>query len=254
MSETDFFGPKTAGPKTVIAMFRSGHFKPTIILLYAALALSLWRYIPPAPRLVDERAAAVVSGTETAFNGSFVRGETRIFAAFLLMGVIPALIVKFVFREKLTDYGVRFGNFFTLRSILIFTPVMILLGYLASSNGGFAAIYPYNPYAADSWTWFLLHAALFFALYYTAWEFMFRGFMLRGLSDSCGVFNAVWISTLASVMLHYGHPFTEVAGSIGGGVFWGLLALRTGSILSGTVQHAALGITVDFFIVSAFLR
>ena len=259
--------PEPVGIRDFFAMFRGKAFKPTMILLYAALALSIWRYIPPAPHLVDPRAtAAFVAAnglaapsadvSESTDSGwiPFFRGETRIFAAFVVMGLIPALIVRFVFREKLSDYGVRFGNRFTVRSLLIFTPVMILLGYLASFNGDFATIYPYNPHAADSRLRFILHAALFFGLYYTAWEFMFRGFMLRGLSDSCGMFNAVLIAALASAMLHYGHPLTEVLGAVGGGVFWGLLAFRTRSILSGAIQHAVLGISLDFFLVSTFLR
>lgn len=31
-------------------------------------------------------------------------------SCFLLLGVAPALIVKFVFRERLADYGVQLGN------------------------------------------------------------------------------------------------------------------------------------------------
>lgn len=252
------------GPKSVLTMFRGPQFKPTVILLYAALALSLWRYIPPAPRLADERAAAaavtpsaaiappaaISPSTGDAMGWSpFFQGEIRVFAAFFVMGIIPALIVRFVFHEKLADYGVRLGNFFTLRSLLIFTPVMILLGYLASLNGGFTLIYPYNPNASTSAGRFVLDSVLLFFLYYTAWEFMFRGLMLHGLIDSCGIYNAVLISALASAMLHFGHPLTEVLGAVGGGVFWGLLALRTKSILSGAVQHAALGIALNAFLV-----
>ena len=81
-----------------------------------------------------------------------------------------------------------------------------------------------------------------------SWEFLFRGFLQHGLEDSCGVFNAVLIQSLAAAALHFGHPMTETLGAFGGSIFWGFLVLRTRSLLSGAVQHAVLGIFLNVFI------
>lgn len=259
------------GPAACLNIFRKDHFKTTVILLYAALALSVWKYIPPIltptrtpaevrdfkigplpgyPETV-EKALADKENPMTVPWSVLMAGERKIFAAFLLMGLIPIGIVKWVFREKLADYGLCFGNFLTLRSMLIFTPLMILLAFWASLNPDYYLVYPFNPLVVGAGTGrFLIHAVLYALCYYFAWEFMFRGFMLRGLTPNCGPYAAILIQTLAAAMLHYGHPLSEVLGSVGGSFFWGVLYFRTRSIYSGFIQHAALGIALDYFIMT----
>lgn len=269
--------PSKFGPKSFVAWFRGPSFKPTWILLYAAFALALWAYIPPAPCPSDaverlakidriknssadrsatssaDRSVTSLSAEQPAPHAFFI-GEKKIFAAFVLFFLVPAGMVKFLFREHLTDYGLGWGNRFTLRSILIFTPLLIFIGAAASINGRFFTVYPYNPTVTVCDRYFWAHAILYLLCYYTAWEFMFRGFLLRGLAPSCGFVNAVLISALATSLLHIGHPLSETLGTIGGSIFWGFLALRTRSILSGTVQHAASGITLEYFLLMSLTK
>lgn len=251
------------GLKTFFKLFDPRYRKAAFILLYATMVLTLWRYISPAPQLLDQRfLSGVVSAKFTTADfsnmtdsaattkvtlGQFFAGEKRTFAGFIMMGLIPLLLVKFLFKENPRDYGVAWGNCFTLRSILLFTPIVVGITYLGESPG-YHFIYPYNPAAAFSSTNFWLHSLLLLLFYYTGWEFFFRGFMLHGLIPSCGLLNAVLISTMASAMLHYGHPMSEVFGAIGVGLLWGLLARRTESILSGIIQHSAVGIAINWFI------
>lgn len=256
------------GPIDLFRMFRGRFFKPTVIILYATFALSFWKYIPPAPIPSDgpfrAKAAGIVVTESTAVQDrdalrlpqspspltkrDFFLGERKIIAAFFLMGLIPAGIVRFVFREKLSDYGLTFGNRFTIRSALILTPVLAVFGFLAAKNELFYFNYPLNPTLSGIDGRFWLHAIFYAVGYYLSWEFLFRGFLLRGLSDSYGLYGALLIQTLASTMVHYGHPLSEVLGSVGGGLFWGLLALRTHSILSGWLQHSTLGVFLDYFL------
>ena len=178
-------------------------------------------------------------------------GTSKILAAFVLFGLIPAGIVKFLFRKTLADYGVRLGIAkLTVRSILLVTPFMLLLGYLAACSGNYQAVYPLNPAVQPgiSAAFFAAHLASYL-LYYAGWEFLFRGFLLKATETQAGPYMAILIQTLASTMLHYGHPPGEVFGAILGGLFWGFLAYRTRSILAGLVQHAALGMTLDYFLV-----
>ena len=153
------------GPATLWEFFRGTHLKTTVILLYAAFALTFWIFLPPSvvptespvDALVLEAAGPLPGYPESVENALksyadpadlplsvFLTGERKIFAAFLLMGLIPILIVKFLFHERLTDYGLGFGNFFTLRSMILFTPLMILLAYGASFNPKFYLVYPFN--------------------------------------------------------------------------------------------------------------
>ncbi|MBR4833235.1 MAG: CPBP family intramembrane metalloprotease [Thermoguttaceae bacterium] len=185
----------------------------------------------------------------------FLWGARKHWAAFFLMGVFPALIVKFVFREKLSDYGVGWGDRKrTLRSFLTLAPILFAVGWasgLGDAGRAFYAVYPYNPTAGVSWATLIFHTISYFCLYYLAWEFMFRGFLLRGLAPTVGFSTAVWIQVVISTALHYGHPASETFGCIAGGLLWGFLALRTRSIFAGWGQHALLGIALDWSLILA---
>jgi membrane protease YdiL (CAAX protease family) len=128
-------------------------------------------------------------------------------------------------------------------------PVMFAVGVATGFNPNYFDVYPLNPTlrpqnAQISVPIFVVHSVLYIG-YYFGWEFLFRGFLQHGLKESCGIANAILIQTLASTMLHFGHPPGEVFASIFAGIFWGLLAVRTRSILSGFLQHSLLGIVLD---------
>ena len=169
-------------------------------------------------------------------------------ACFVLLGLIPALIVKFLFRENLRDYGVQVGNrLLTFRSFLISAPIWILLGYAASHSAACRAYYPIDPNSGASAEAFLFHA-LTYLLFYLGWEFHFRGYLQLGLRDSLGATNALLVQTMASGLLHFGRPPSEVFASLGAGVLWGLLVYRTNSLLPVLLMHYLLGLSLDYFI------
>ena len=270
--------------------------KATIILCYAVFALTLWKYLPSAPRFADPETGQCVLNAQALRDDNvgaifkksnadspselsaesldskpikpldgtlnaettplrFLWGARKHWAAFFLMGVFPMLIVKFVFREKLSDYGVGWGERTrTIRSFLMLTPILFAVGWasgLGDAGRAFYTVYPYNPAAGVSWNALILHTISYFCLYYFAWEFMFRGFLLRGLAPTTGFSTAVWIQVVISTALHFGHPASETFGCIAGGLLWGFLALRTRSIFAGWGQHALLGIALDWSLILA---
>ena len=246
------------------SFLRRDNFKTVVILLYAAIALTIWKYAPAAPHYADsstgrvlisesvvgarvDAPSLVVPSSTVDFTLQFLWNMRKIWCAFFLMGVFPALIVKFVFREKLSDYGLSFGS--TRRSIsifLMFLPVFAVMGWLSGSERSFYDVYPFNPLACASPSALVAHSIAYFFLYYLAWEFMFRGFLQLGLANKFGAVPAVLVQTLASTMLHYGHPASETFGCLTGGLLWGFVVYRTRSIFSGWWQHAVLGITLDW--------
>jgi uncharacterized protein len=219
-------------------------FKPMIILAVSTVVMITWRCFFSPQYYLEQLSGRFVwfaDPVATAAVYSFL-------GALLLMGVVPALIVKLVFREKLADYGVRFGDRVrTVRSFLICAPIFVLVAYLAARNPTFWKEYPINRHAGVSMQTFALHA-LTYLMYYVGWEFLFRGFMQHGLQESMGAANAIWVQVMASAIMHIGKPAGEIYGSIGGGLLWGILAYRTRSLLSGLLQHSLLGILVDWFI------
>lgn len=250
--------------------FLPGQRRFTLILLYTVFAVCAWKAIPAAPRLVVPEDGKHVlqrmdAGTEisaAARFGEMFRHSQKLLGAMVLFGLIPAGIVKCVFREKLADFGLQTGILkYTVRSFCVLAPVMLALGYLSGGVSAFYAVYPYDPWLlgghetfSAGWIFFVGYAALYWFAYYLSWEFFFRGFILRGLIPSMGVACAILVQTLASTLAHLGHPMTEVFGAIGGGIYWGMLALRTRSIVSGWMQHALLGISLDVFLLLTAMK
>ena len=223
-------------------MFDKDQVKPVLILIYTILAASVWKCCS-FPRFASEPELA-----------DFWAGAAPLFVALVLFGLIPMGIVKWGFRERLADYGLRFGIAHrTLRTFLLATPVIVVIAVLTGHNPAFYEVYPLNETIRPQHTkigidLFVIHSICYLG-YYFGWEFLFRGFVQQGLSGRCGVPTAVLVQTTASSMLHYGHPSVEVFGAIVAGIVWGFFVYRTRSILSGFGQHALLGIVLDWVLI-----
>ncbi|MFO0902468.1 MAG: CPBP family intramembrane glutamic endopeptidase [Pirellulales bacterium] len=214
--------------------------KATWLLFTAPWLLLIWKIgCEPA---VLQRLAERLAGPEV-WRGT--GGIASMLAGVMLFGVGPAIVVKRVFRESLADYGWGLGiRFRTVRSFLIALPVAVVGTYWGSFEPSLPGHYPVNPAAGDSLSVFLVHAATYLAFYF-AWEFYFRGFLQHGMAPALGMVPAALVQTLASALMHIGKPPSEAFVSILGGLLWGWLVCRTRSIVSGSLQHAFLGIGLD---------
>lgn len=165
--------------------------------------------------------------------------------AFGLLGVVPLLIIKWGLRERFADYGLTLGNGKqTLLSFALLGPPMLLMIYAMTRFPDVANAYSINPQRGLG---FGLHAAGF-ALFYVGWEIHFRGFLQFGVAASMGRVNAILVGMLASSLMHIGRPAGDLFGGILAGVLWGVLAFQTRSIVSGMMQHALMGLSLDFFL------
>ena len=227
--------------------FKPQHRKSAMILLYAVLAMVTWKTII-VPDAVFE--SQYDNATFPPFF-LFLLGSYKILLAFLLFGMIPLLIVRFVFHEKIADYGLQLGKIKRGGKIfLCMIPVMIAAAWFAGKTPEFLNVYPYNRVLLEYYPAFFPYHAVLYLFYYFGWEFFFRGFVQNGLKKPFGLGNAILIQTLASTLLHFGNPETEVWGSIVAGFFWGIIAYRTRSILSGFLQHSLLGIVLDWLLIN----
>jgi len=227
------------------ALVAGANRKATVVLLAATVLGVLFRYVGSR-----EFYLADLAGTQTRAAAADA-AMYHFAAAFVLLGAVPFAITKIVFRARAAEFGVCAGDGrLLLRACAVLVPVMALLSFGASKQAPFQAEYPLSPAAADGAGPFALHATAYLLLYYTAWEFCFRGFLQAGLAPSIGDWNAILVQTSLSTALHVGKPLGETLGAVAGGILWGVLALRTRSILAGIVTHAALGISLDLFLVS----
>ena len=162
----------------------------------------------------------------------------------ILFLIIPIIIIKFLLREKIINYGIGLGNKnlgFTIAilSIGLFLPIILII----SSSDNFVKYFPLMESAKDNYVIFITYEILFL-LFIFSWEFIFRGFMLFGLEKKFGLY-AIFIQMIPFVILHNGKPFIETFASIFGALFLGYLALRTRSIFYGFIIHAIILISLD---------
>ena len=210
-----------------------------VVLLYAPVALTVFRYFgwPDTCR----NLAPTASGPFPQFY--------YFFCSLLLLGIVPILISRFAFGQRLSEIGLGIGDIkFGAKLIAIGIPLMIILGYMSAQSPSFRDEYPlYRNLLTDKsglWVYILAYGA-----YYVGWESFFRGFMLFGLRKSLGDTVSILIQTIPSCLMHIGKPAPEIFGSIAAGLVFGWIALRCRSIWPVFLIHWGLGVSLDLFII-----
>jgi membrane protease YdiL (CAAX protease family) len=154
--------------------------------------------------------------------------------------LIPLAAGWVLFRDKPWDYGIRIGRWkssiiLTLVSLAAMAPIL----YGVSRMPEFRSYYRMD---AIDWSELLLYKAL----YYFAWEFLFRGYMLFGLEKSIGR-SAIFVQAIPFVLLHLGKPHLEALFCIPGGFIFGYVAYRTRSVLPCFIIHFGTYAMMIFF-------
>src|SRR6516162_6393206 len=204
--------------------------KALIVLILTALLLTLQRYLCMYDGL--DRLAESFTGTwwgnwleryVEGFGNPFDRPQRRLpFLRHWAIGcvvfyfVLPALVVWFVFRQRLSDYGWKLrGAFADYWVYLVMFAIVGPLVLLVSLDGHFQYTYPFlllgrgQPLWPSFWIWEGLYAAQFLAL-----EFFFRGFVLHGLRPRFGAY-AIPVMTVPYCMIHLlAKPLPESLASI----------------------------------------
>lgn len=164
----------------------------------------------------------------------------------ILLFLVPVLIIVFYFRENIKKYGLIIGDLnFGLKVCMVVVLIMAALLWFVSASEEFSLNYPSLKSAKDLSFQFLVYEVVLF-FYIVAWEFIWRGYMLFGLEKKFGYY-AVFIQMIPFVILHNGKPLLEMLGAIPGGIFLGILALRTRSIFYGVIIHFSVMFFIDLY-------
>ncbi len=157
--------------------------------------------------------------------------------------LVPALIVRLVFRRRMADFGwTTVGCLRHMRLYgLLFLPVALLVVGM-SFDPSFQQTYPF--YFEPESLLALLIWELAYGLQFLSLEFFFRGFLLHGLKHRYG-HAAIWVMLIPYVMIHFTKPPAEAAGAILAGTVLGVLSLRTGSIFGGVLVHISVAWMMD---------
>jgi len=219
--------------------------KPTIILLSASILLVILKYYCFPKSFVIFFPS--VCGTD--FKNCFPAHIYFFLCSVVLLFLVPLILIKFVLKGKISDYGLKKGDFkFGMTSFIILLPIIALALLLPSSKmPQFKAEYPLYALAGKTFSWVLLYEIMY-GLYYIGFEFFFRGFMLFGLKDRLGEWNAILIQTIPSVLIHIGKPEGEIFASIFSGILFGAMVLKSKSIYYIFLLHWLIGVSLDLLI------
>ncbi len=186
------------------------------------------------------------------------------FVASALFYVALPLALSALFRQRpVRAYGAGLGDARAgLAITALFLAVMLPAVWVASGWHAFAGQYPLagqGAYTLQIAGKPQVHLGLFAAyeaaylLYFVAWEFLFRGWMLNGLLPHLGRGGAILAQTVPFALMHLGKPEAEALGSLVAGVALGVLALRTRSFWYGAVLHAAIAVVMDVLAARPYL-
>ena len=228
--------------------------RTTFVLIFTTLLLVVFQYFgkPESYRgfiaNAWEPAATNLLGAHASMAPFMHWGVSSI----VLRVLIPFVVILFVFREPLANYGWKWRG--TVKHIPIYVAMyvaMLPLIYWASTQSSFIQKYPFYKGASAGggafWGYELLYGAQFLGV-----EFFFRGFLTFALFRKFG-YNALLIMAIPYVMVHFNKPLPETLGALGAALVLGALALRAGSCIPGFFLHWAVGLTMDALAVRKML-
>ena len=166
-------------------------------------------------------------------------------SAFLLMFLLPSFLIKYAFKEKLSDFGLNIPNIketlkLSLTILLIFLPIIFFL----SGQKSFEDYYFIN---GQLNIFFLLTSAFASLFYYFSEEFLFRGFLFFGLWNRLKI-HSFWIISLLFSFLH----LSKAKGEFIFAFFFSLaacyLSLKTKSFIPAVLVHFILALTLNILV------
>jgi len=217
---------------------------PGALILLSVLVLTPFFYWLRA----DTIGVSSLARHWTALTTAELGHVTHNVASAIVLGLIPLLAARYLLGISFADLGLQRGSWRRGAFwVAIGVPIAILAGKVAAGQPEMRAVYPLNQGLMTGQVSFINHALIQF-LYYAAWEFLFRGVLLRGLTPRLGFANANMIQMALSVLAHFGRPSTETISAIPAGLAFGGIARHTGSVWYVILIHWAVGTAQDAFI------
>lgn len=148
----------------------------------------------------------------------------------VVFGLVPLLVVVFGFRDRPSNYGLRLGEWrLGLRLALAGAAVMTPIVLWAAAQHAFRDYYAISSTGVGD-------LLVTHVLDLVPSEFVYRGFLMFTLLRAFGPVG-VLIATMPFVFAHLGKPEFELFSTLGGGLAYGWLNWRTGSIAWSAAAH-----------------
>lgn len=207
----------------------------TWFLLLAALVLQVafWYLATPGPNVLG------AAGRDPA------TALTTVAWTVLTLFLVPMALMRWV-GIRPADAGLGVGNArFGLAAVAALAILAVPVVLVASGDASLQASYPWaGAWPGERWatlaTW-----ALTYALYYVSFEFFYRGFVMRIVGAPWGAGAAMWLQVVMSTMIHMGKPLPETLAAAPASLVFGVLAMRSRSVLYPAFVHWIIGLTLD---------
>lgn len=166
----------------------------------------------------------------------------------LLLGVLPLAFAR-AGGIRPSDVGWRPPRW---RPALGLAGGLLLLAlpllWVAAGDPAMRASYPWpGPWLAEA-PWRIVMWAPLYGLYYLAFETFYRGVLLRTLAPWWGTGAANWTQATCACLVHVGKPLAETVVALPASLLFGLLALRTRSLVVPWLLHLGVGVALDAFV------
>lgn len=170
-------------------------------------------------------------------------------ANFVVLFCVPALVIRFAYRRPLREFGLQRGDARLWgRYLAAFLLVMVPVVAIISRTPEFQAFYPRCEEARSSLLWAAASAGGWL-VYFFAWEWFFRGFLLFSLAPRLGPTLAILIQMIPFAMMHFPKPEAEAWSSLIAGVALGIMAWRGRSFIGTWLLHWAVAQMIDLSVI-----
>ncbi len=149
---------------------------------------------------------------------------------------LPLLTILMLLRRNPLDFGLRLGNWRLWLPYVALTCVVAFPILIAASQVESLREY----YAVEGFD--LPTYSIRIIVYLTAWEFMFRGYLLFGLRSRFRE-AAILVQMVPFVLLHVGKPELETLSTIPMGLYLGWVAYRGNSLWPAVIIHVFINIS-----------
>jgi membrane protease YdiL (CAAX protease family) len=168
-------------------------------------------------------------------------------SGFVLLGLVPAVIMLAWGGYAPSDLGLGFANATTsLYWIVPMSAIIIAMNFFASRQPEGLSNYPQM--RVQEWTTSLIAInSLSWAAYLIAYEFLFRGILLKVCYDSFGFWPAVAINLSLYATTHIPKGARETFGTLIYGLVLCYVTIETGSIAVAFVTHLVMALSNDYF-------
>ena len=247
--------------------------RPAAVVTVASISLITYSLLTPP--LLEQQVFSRIPFF-SGFPEDFGIYLFRFFLSFVLLGLIP-IVTAVTCGENLRSIGFSLpAGYLRSRQFLVLFLFFIVLGITGAFLPGLYKFYPFSRTLVQFIRfrhplYLLLHYVLYIVLYYVPWELFFRGYLIfpvlrllhpsvcprqtTGKSPDTRIpftpltFCVASFPILPSLLLHIGHPVSELSSVVIGGFVFGCLAISTGSIIPSLILHSTAGIILDTVVI-----